>query len=199
MDLMLFALLAAGSAVGISAYLAKKRQWLALGAMGPAAPNSRNNSSCLVYRGVFVRGLDMNRVTSSGVSTPHWGVDVGAPTGTPVYAVKPGTVVGVGWINGYGNTVQISHGSQSTMYAHLNATHARAGMQVDACQHVGDVGATGIEGMGPHLHFEVHPASRPVLNSSFQRLDPQVWLQQQGTALYAERWNPRASDEEYAK
>ena len=51
----------------------------------------------------------------------HDGIDINALSNTPVYAVADGTVSVAGWINGYGNYIQIEHANGlSSFYAHLN-------------------------------------------------------------------------------
>jgi murein DD-endopeptidase MepM/ murein hydrolase activator NlpD len=88
---------------------------------------------------------------------PHLGVDYAAPTGTPVVALGSGRVVKVGWIKGYGNTVQIRHNeTYLTQYAHLSrfARGLKAGSRVQQGELVGYVGQTG-HATGPHLDFRV--------------------------------------------
>jgi murein DD-endopeptidase MepM/ murein hydrolase activator NlpD len=51
----------------------------------------------------------------------HSGIDIGAPTGTPVVAAGAGTVVSAGWLNGYGKAIVIQHSeTQQTLYGHLS-------------------------------------------------------------------------------
>jgi murein DD-endopeptidase MepM/ murein hydrolase activator NlpD len=87
----------------------------------------------------------------------HLGVDYAAPTGTPVVALGGGRVVKAGWINGFGNTVQIRHNETFlTQYAHLSAyaRGVRAGTRVQQGDVIGYVGQTG-HATGPHLDFRV--------------------------------------------
>jgi murein DD-endopeptidase MepM/ murein hydrolase activator NlpD len=84
----------------------------------------------------------------------HKGIDIGAPTGSPIWAAKAGTVIVSGSQNGYGNTVVIDHGGgQTTLYAHQSRIAARQGQQVAQGELIGYVGNTG-NSTGPHLHFE---------------------------------------------
>ena len=84
----------------------------------------------------------------------HLGVDYGAPIGTPVRAVGDGVVEMAGRQNGYGNVVQIRHGSsKSTLYAHLSRVDVKTGQRIEQGQRIGAVGMTGWT-TGPHLHFE---------------------------------------------
>ena len=99
-------------------------------------------------------GYGMRRHPISGKVKMHTGIDYGAPTGTPVWAVGAGTVSYAGWRGGYGKTVEIRHsGSVKTRYAHLSAIAVKRGQAVRQHQTIGKVGSTGYA-TGPHLHFE---------------------------------------------
>lgn len=86
---------------------------------------------------------------------PHYGVDFGAPTGTPVRAVADGTVVMARRNGGHGNYVEVKHeGSYATSYSHLSAILVKPGQKIHQGDVVGRVGATGLA-TGPHLHFQL--------------------------------------------
>lgn len=86
----------------------------------------------------------------------HTGVDVSAPTGTPIQAAGSGVVITARWSNAYGNMLMIDHGGGLvTMYAHLTSFAVGNGAGVGNGQVIGYVGSTGWS-TGPHLHFEVH-------------------------------------------
>jgi LAS superfamily LD-carboxypeptidase LdcB len=86
---------------------------------------------------------------------PHLGVDLAAPTGTPVYSADGGQVDLVGWDKGYGNFIVVGHSDgTATLYAHLSEVNVRQGQPVSAKHKIGAVGSTG-RSSGPHLHFEV--------------------------------------------
>ena len=85
----------------------------------------------------------------------HNGVDIVAPHGTPVRAMKRGTVSFAGVQGGYGNVVYIDHGAGVTsLYAHLSEILVRTGERVSGRDEIGKVGASG-NAAGAHLHFEV--------------------------------------------
>lgn len=92
------------------------------------------------------------------------GVDLGAPSGTPIYAAAAGTVIvsKVGGYNGgYGNYVVIDHGNGTqTLYAHLSSDSVSVGQSVSKGERIGGVGRTG-DATGNHLHFEVRGARNP--------------------------------------
>lgn len=86
----------------------------------------------------------------------HTGIDVSAPTGTPILSSGSGVVISARWSNAYGNMLMIDHGGGLvTMYAHLSAFAVGNGSGVGNGQVIGYVGSTGWS-TGPHLHYEVH-------------------------------------------
>ncbi|MEO6032279.1 MAG: M23 family metallopeptidase [Burkholderiaceae bacterium] len=100
-------------------------------------------------------GFSMRLHPILGIWKQHKGVDLGAPSGTPVHAVGDGVVDFAGWQNGYGNVVEIRHANdRSTLYAHMSRIDVKRGQHVDQGDQVGAVGMTGWA-TGPHLHFEV--------------------------------------------
>ena len=93
------------------------------------------------------------------------GVDVSAPSGTPIYAAAGGTIVvakgGGGYNGGYGNYIVIDHGNGTqTLYAHMSSL-AVSGGSVSKGSLIGYVGSTG-RSTGNHLHFEVRGAKNPL-------------------------------------
>jgi murein DD-endopeptidase MepM/ murein hydrolase activator NlpD len=92
----------------------------------------------------------------------HQGLDIAAPMGTTVTAAAGGTVIMAQWYGGYGNYILIDHGGGfSTGYGHLSAMYVSSGQSVQRGQAIGAVGSTG-QSTGPHLHFEVRIAGKPV-------------------------------------
>lgn len=88
---------------------------------------------------------------------PHYGVDYGAPTGTPVRATAAGTVTFAGWNRGGGKTVKIRHANgYLSAYLHLSrfASVAKPGRRIDQGEVIGFVGSTGLS-TGPHLDYRV--------------------------------------------
>jgi phage-related protein len=98
------------------------------------------------------------RMWSSG---RHTGLDFPARTGTPVHAVAPGQILGVGRKGPYGNHILVQHGhGLQSLYAHLSEAVRDSGA-VSPGQMIGRVGATG-NVTGPHLHLEARLNGRPV-------------------------------------
>lgn len=107
----------------------------------------------------------------------HAGMDFTCPTGTDVYATGNASVEFVGWRQGYGNCVILSHGyNYETLYAHLSAPLVYVGQKV----HRGDVialsGNTG-KSTGPHVHYEVRYKGQSLdpRNFYFQDLSPEEY------------------------
>lgn len=98
-----------------------------------------------------------------GTAAFHRGIDIAAPTGTPVGAARAGTVTYAGWSNqGYGNLVRIRHaGGDETWYGHFSSITVSVGQYVNQGTIVGRVGSTGLS-TGPHLHFELHESGRAI-------------------------------------
>ena len=99
------------------------------------------------------------KIASQGGATflMHNGVDLVAPTGTPIHAAADGKIVGAAPNAGYGNWIRIAHAHNlATVYGHLSefAPGISAGVEVHQGQLIGFVGSTG-HSTGPHLHFEV--------------------------------------------
>ncbi|MEM8903395.1 MAG: peptidoglycan DD-metalloendopeptidase family protein [Actinomycetota bacterium] len=85
----------------------------------------------------------------------HQGIDIAAPTGTPIAAADGGVVIHSGGLGGYGQTVIIDHGGGIvTLYAHMSERIAGNGQSVSSGALIGRIGSTG-NSTGPHLHFEV--------------------------------------------
>jgi murein DD-endopeptidase MepM/ murein hydrolase activator NlpD len=93
------------------------------------------------------------RILNGKKRSPHNGVDIAGPKGTPVKASNSGRVVLAGSFYLSGQTVVVDHGwGVSTIYAHLDSMAVSAGDEVDRGQPLGTVGSTG-RATGPHLHF----------------------------------------------
>lgn len=121
-------------------------------------------SGAKIGSGMFIWPTSSYTVTSNygyrihpitGSHRLHAGVDIGAPTGTPIYAAADGVVVTSVYSNSYGNYILINHGGGIyTLYAHASALYVSAGAVVIQGQTIAAVGSTG-NSTGPHLHFEV--------------------------------------------
>lgn len=97
----------------------------------------------------------LRRVFNGQPRNPHSGMDIAAPTGTPVVAPLDGEVVDVADYFFNGRTVWLDHGGGLlSMFCHLSAEHVRPGDRVRTGERVADVGVTG-RVTGPHLHWSV--------------------------------------------
>lgn len=106
------------------------------------------------------------------------GIGLAAPTGTPVRAVRSGTVVMAGPFEGYGPTVVLSHGDGVyTLYLYLEEIGVVEGRDVGAGQVVGTVGGEDTP-EGPHIEFQIRA---PTGSGAPQAQDPMGWLRPRGS------------------
>lgn len=114
---------------------------------------------------------------ANGTSLRWNGVGIAARPGTPVEAVRAGTVVMAGPFEGYGPTVVLSHGGGFyTLYLYLEEIGVVQGRTVDAGQVVGTVGG-GSTPEGPHLEFQIRAPSDDGVPTA---QDPLTWLRPRG-------------------
>ena len=101
------------------------------------------------------RGDDEDLPEDSNL-TYHYGIDIYAPSGTPIRAVADGVVVVSGWSDSIGWYMAIYHGNGvfSEMH-HMSSKGLSVGTSVTQGQTVGYVGATGTYCYGAHLHFGI--------------------------------------------
>ena len=98
----------------------------------------------------------------SGEGVFHTGIDLVAPTGTPVHATADGVVETAAWSGAYGKLVVIHHGNGlDTYYAHLSQFLVIPGQEVRRSQVIALSGGTG-RATGPHMHYEVRLHGTPV-------------------------------------
>ena len=110
----------------------------------------------------------------------HTGLDFRASYGTPIRAVKAGTVLFAGNSGDWaGNHVAIRHGDgKTTMSSHMSSMAVRSGQSVSSGQVIGYVGQTG-RAFGAHLHFELYPVGVRY-GDVYKAIDPQPWLRANG-------------------
>lgn len=98
----------------------------------------------------------------NGARALHEGIDMVGKLRSEVLATAPGTVIFAGWKGGYGRVVEVDHGlGITTRYAHLYSIDVKVGDAVDYRQMIGKLGSSG-RSSGPHVHFEVRYAGKPL-------------------------------------
>jgi murein DD-endopeptidase MepM/ murein hydrolase activator NlpD len=111
---------------------------------------------------VVSSGFGMRLHPLLGVWRPHLGVDLAAPTGTPVYATADGRVSAAGRRGGYGLAITLQHArGMETLYGHMSRLNVARGQSVRRGEVIGWVGSTGLS-TGPHLHYETRLQGRAV-------------------------------------
>jgi murein DD-endopeptidase MepM/ murein hydrolase activator NlpD len=105
----------------------------------------------------------------------HKGIDLAAPTGSPVLAAADGRVTYASRYSSFGKLILIRHKpGLVTAYAHLSSIDVEVGERVKAGERIGKVGSTG-HSTAPHLHFEVRLQG--------VQIDPQRFLRERGVWL----------------
>lgn len=110
--------------------------------------------------------------------TMHYGLDLAAPLGTPIYSTSDGVVVRAGRASGYGYAVYIQDADGNVhVYGHMRYYNVSAGDIVRAGDQIAKVGNEG-QSTGPHVHYQIHRGGmqgRP--------MDPQAWLAERGVRI----------------
>lgn len=122
-----------------------------------------------IPQGQLPKGVSsFNNFGQQRATHKHAGNDYPAPMGTPLYAVKDGTITHASWENpkdqkqGYGQYIDVDHGDgTSTRYGHLSQMDVKVGTKVKSGQQIALSGNTGYS-EGPHLHFEYREKGEPV-------------------------------------
>lgn len=141
------------------------------GTGAPGAPGAVTGNWALPATGTLTSHFE------SRWGTFHYGIDIAAPIGTPIYAAGNGIVKRAGEASGFGLAVYIQHDNGDvTVYGHVNQIFVTEGQRVTAGQNIASVGNRGYS-TGPHLHFEVQ------LGIYGTRIDPLPWLASRGISV----------------
>jgi LysM repeat protein len=133
-------------------------------AKSPAAPKGLAGTGGKDLSSFWTSNPLARAILTQGIHDTN-AVDLGAPVGSAIRAIGPGTVIFVStngsYNHGWGNDVIIDHGNGvQTLYAHMSTVSASVGQKVSGGTVIGAVGMTG-DTTGPHLHLEVRGAKNP--------------------------------------
>jgi murein DD-endopeptidase MepM/ murein hydrolase activator NlpD len=108
----------------------------------------------------------------------HYGLDMAAPLGTPIYSAIDGVVLEAGPASGFGNAVYIQDEDGNVhIYGHMRYYSVQEGQIVHAGDKIALVGSEGFS-TGAHLHYEIHQGGRDGAPT-----DPQTWLENRGVEV----------------
>jgi len=139
--------------------------------------SDRSGTPVPVPDGAFIWPVKGYRITSGfgwrtdpvyGGAEFHSGIDLAVPCGTPIHASGDGVVSFAGWYGGFGNYVEINHGTLRTGYGHQQKLLVVKGQEVKQGDIIGYVGSTG-KSTGCHVHFQA-------LNPKGQYFDPSTLI-----------------------
>ncbi|MCS0635012.1 peptidoglycan DD-metalloendopeptidase family protein [Streptomyces sp. LP05-1] len=148
---------------------------------GPAGSTGGKDWQWPLKRGTYQLGTKYHKQGGMWSLGYHTGLDLVAPSGTPIYAPADGKVVKAGPGGSYGNETNLRHaGGVITLYAHQTSIKVSVGDTVKRGQQIGTVGATG-NVTGPHLHWEVRVpgVDNPFIGGQDKgpgMVDPEGWL-----------------------
>jgi len=121
----------------------------------PVSASPAINMDALPVEGIISTPFGAQRYVNNEARSPHSGLDIAAPAGTPIHAPLDGKVLLVADMYLNGNTIALGHGNGLvSVYSHMQSSNVRQGDWVKAGSILGKVGATG-RATGPHLHWGI--------------------------------------------
>ena len=136
---------------------------LDLGRAKSPGPRPRPKKQLAQLQGDFIWPVEGVVTSKFGIrrGRRHDGIDLSAPTGTPIVATADGKVLYVGRQGGYGNLVILEHAHRViTVYAHNHKNLVKESQRVKQGQKIALVGHSG-RATGPHVHFEIRLGTKP--------------------------------------
>ena len=159
--------LAKGARLGTRAAEEQSTTRSAMAQGAPQAVVYDDTTYVLPTRGQFTSGF------GGRWGVTHYGIDLAAPIGTPIYALTDGVVERAGPASGFGMWVVLRHtDGTASVYGHINRALVEVGQKVKAGDEIAEVGNRG-QSTGPHLHLEVWEQDGTKTN-------PLPWLLQRG-------------------
>ena len=119
--------------------------------------------------GILTSSFGKRASPFTGKPSYHPGIDLAAPTGSPVFACTSGVIKEVNYSRVYGNYIILLHqDGKESLYGHLSKVLVNLHDKVKSGRIIGEVGSTGLS-TGPHLHFEIRVKGVPH--------DPQTFIE----------------------
>lgn len=119
--------------------------------------------------GILTSSFGKRASPFTGKPSYHPGIDLAAPTGSPVFACTSGTIKEIGFSRIYGNYIILLHqDGKESLYGHLSKVLISLHDKIKSGKIIGEVGSTGLS-TGPHLHFEIRVKGVPQ--------DPQTFIE----------------------
>lgn len=116
---------------------------------------------------VLTSGFGQRPDPFTGKRAYHPGIDLAAPTGSPVMACAAGRIKEISYSKVYGNYIILAHtDGRASLYGHLSKVYAALNETIKSGTIIGAVGSTGMS-TGPHLHFEIHEQGIPKNPANF--------------------------------
>ncbi|NNK89119.1 MAG: M23 family metallopeptidase [Saprospiraceae bacterium] len=117
---------------------------------------TNQNSGAPVELLHFTTPLKGDISASFNLENNHLGVDIVAPSNSPIKSILDGVVVNAGWTEKTGNTISIQHNHDMiSIYKHNSTLLKKVGETVSAGEAIAIIGNTGELTTGPHVHFEL--------------------------------------------
>ncbi len=136
------------------------RYWREVKALKATYVEHVSGNPDIIMHGEPIKGIESTpfgaqRIVNGKAKSPHSGIDIAAPAGTPIVTPLAGRVLLVADMYLNGKTVAIGHGNGLvSIFSHMQSTAVKQGDWIEVRQKIGEVGATG-RATGPHLHWGV--------------------------------------------
>jgi murein DD-endopeptidase MepM/ murein hydrolase activator NlpD len=125
-----------------------------------ALPSTEKTESKITMNTPLAKGM----ITDAfNIQPGHYGIDIAAPKDSPIQAVADGVVISAAWTLDTGFVIAVQHSDNwVSFYKHNSVLYKKVGTAVKAGEAIAVIGNTGHLSSGPHLHFELWHAGKPI-------------------------------------